>query len=51
MIVVHGEGLGSVLSLSGCVCFLLPGIGGIGAGLREPGDDADAPSSREAAAH
>ena len=45
------EGLGCILSLTGCICFLLLGICGIGTGLREPGDDADAPSSREAAAY
>lgn len=39
-----------MLSFTGCVCFLLPGICGLREGLREPGDDADAPSRREAAA-
>lgn len=42
---------GVALPLTIGFCFLLAGVGGVGAGLREPGDDAAAAGGREAAAH
>lgn len=49
--VVHGAGWGDALPLTIGFCFPLAGVGGVGAGLREPGDDAAAAGGREAAAH